>query len=187
VAVVASVAASSWAVSSGQSPAVGGTHASPLTPETSGSLLVLADGKSISTLISGVTSVLHDKITPRVDTPEERSYSITVSTVLPDLLLHVTLETRPVTQWSRVGQFPGGPVALPPISDWSWTVTISGHNDAKNWTESSELLDRTVAWRNATYVIIGRPDLSVPVFINPATSTSIHTAGLGFVQQSQLS
>ena len=144
-------------------------------------LFTLGDGGSIKTSVGGVVSVLHDQVTPQIGTPEIRTYLITLTTLRPDASLKVTLTTRPIIQWGKAGQFPDGPVALPSLAHWRWTVSRSGHDDTPNWTESSKNLQRSATWQNATYVATGVPDFVPAVKVDAATNSTVTTAGAGFV------
>jgi hypothetical protein len=154
-----------------------------LTPAT---LQLLSDGGSISATVGGIVSVLSDRITPQSGSPQERAYLITLTTAHPDSSMKVELTTTPVAEWAKAGQFPDGPAALPSLSHWQWSVTVSGRNDTSNWAPNSNMLERTISWQNSSYVVTGIPVFTVPVSVDAAVNTTVKATGAGFVQQGQL-
>ncbi len=146
----------------------------------------LSDGGSVSELIGGVTVVLSDKISLGLGTPAQRNYKISVTTLHPHPSVLVNLTTRPVAEWSRTGQYPGGPSTLPNLAHWTWTIECKGHLDTGNWSVTSPYIYRAIAWVNATYSVTGVPDFQVPVTVNAQASTGLRSTGVGLVQAQQL-
>ena len=82
-----------------------GVPASPLP--------VLSDGGSVSSRVSGITSVLHDHVAPKVATTAERTYLITLTTLHPEPTLRVELRTAPVADWAKSGNTRTVPLPCP--------------------------------------------------------------------------
>jgi hypothetical protein len=166
---------------------VGGEGAVPSRVVSSAVVLPkLSDGGSVSEVIGGIMVVLSDRITLGLGTPTQRIYNVTVTTLHPTPSVSVNLTTRPVAEWSRTGQFPGGPSSLPNLAHWTWTIEQKGQVDTGSWGVAAPYIYRTVAWVNATYSVTGVPNFLVPVTVNATATDGLRSTGVGFVQAQQL-
>lgn len=132
-------------------------------------LPILVDNSHL-TVVSGLLNVLvKDTVTPvpAQSTLAKRVYTVHVGVALPLPLLSIDLRTDPTTVWAWPNQVPEGPVALPPLSDWTWTVTASGLGDSQNWSSvlGGTVLQREMPVQNATYTVTGVGSLTVPVTV----------------------
>jgi hypothetical protein len=170
--------------SSSAAPSAAATNDSTATTP----IPVLADNGQL-TLISALKQVLvKDTVTPlpSQSTLAKRVYTVHVGVTLPLPLLSVELRTCPTSIWAWPAQMPEGPVALPPLSDWTWTVTQGGTPDTSNWAPvlAGQDLQRLMPVQNATYTITGHGSLTVPVTVYPNGVLPYAPPTVGFVLNS---
>ncbi|MCI4367099.1 MAG: hypothetical protein L3K08_05060, partial [Thermoplasmata archaeon] len=139
-------------------------------PSHSAPTTVLADDTTVLGGASGVDPI-GDLVQPGIVGPTFRSYTIEVRVSAPQSGQSVLLETSPIVDWSSPSQLPGGPDALPPLAEWSWSVDSSGRSDSANWTvnPATQALESTVAWQNATYIVNGTFVGTETVTVSPGT------------------
>jgi hypothetical protein len=128
-------------------------------PSPGGSAVVAAVGDDgVAFANQTETGPIVDTLVPGTVGLTVRSYSIEVRVGVGDVHTFVELSTDPIRDWSAPSQPQGGPDALPPISEWNWTVAHAGRSDTANWTlnGTTGLLSRPVTWQNATFVVTGR-------------------------------
>jgi hypothetical protein len=131
---------------------------------------------------SSESGPLVDLVLPGLVGAAVRTYTIEVRVETPNASALVNLTTDPVEDWSSPSQLPGGPDALPGLSAWNWSVTRAGHSDTMNWTgnSSSDLLARTVAWQNATFLVRGVFDQRESVAVLPFVPDGTTPTTIGY-------
>jgi hypothetical protein len=164
----------------------GPTAAAPQGATTaSGPLPVLLDGGQLS-LGALKVSLVRDTVQPLASTLGTRSYQITVQVSVALPLLSLNLRTSPTSIWSWPSQMPEGPVALPPLADWTWTVQRGAVSDTSNWNPVSggQALQRLIPVANATFTVTGKGALTVPVTVDPNQLKPYAPPSVGFVVNS---
>jgi hypothetical protein len=166
----------------------GNAHASGVVPagptglSASGTLtLTIGDGQEIQADFNSTNTSLADQIHEGSNNGTSRSYSIQLEAAMALPGVNLTLTTSPLRQWEDPTQFPGGPDLLPGLEYWSWNVQRGGFNDSRNWTleSSSGMLERTVSWQNATYVVEGTANSTVSVSVDPNQLDGTYSPGIG--------
>jgi hypothetical protein len=148
------------------------------------SLPTLSDNSNLSITVGGVQLRIADSISYLSDSPWNRSYQIRLTTLAPNKTVALVVSTAEMTDWAFPAQMPGGPDALPPFAEWTWTVaTGSGVNDSSNWTVArwTDALQRTTAWVSATYTVVGRCHPSLTFAVGLPSTSSDRTTGMGVV------
>ncbi len=148
-----------------------------------GPLPVLLDGGQVSVTSLLTTSLITDSVQPLPSTLGTRSYSVTVAVTIPLPLVTVALRTTPTSVWAWPSQLPEGPVALPPLADWTWTVIHGTSADSGNWTPvaAGQVLQRTIPVMNTTFVVMGKGSLTIPVTVDPSQLKPYAPPSVGFV------
>ena len=145
---------------------------------------VLSDGASLSVVVGGVGVQLSDGVTLLGSSLGARNYAVSLHSSVNLPLVPLKVVTDPLNFWSLPGQMPGGADALPPMSDWTWTVTTpSGLNDTSNWsvTSSGNGLQRTTDCVSETFWVHGVAHVSVPISGASLSSLGLATPGVGLV------
>jgi hypothetical protein len=156
---------------------------SSLTPVGS-----LSDNQQISLVVGGVTHLLTDSVITGSLTPAVRSYEIVLIANLPLPVDEVTLTTNPITQWAGPNQIPDGPDNLPALSNWTWKVLHGETVDSSDWAEdlSAGSLTSTVPWENATFTVVGTPNVQIAVQVNPGLANGPVAPEPGIVMSDQI-
>src|ERR1700686_4248799 len=147
-------------------------------------LPILTDGAVLQLPFGATMIKLTDTIIYGKSTPSQRSYSITIRAAHAFPLIGVQVETSPLTEWSIPGQTPGGPDALPPMSDWQWTVTTgrgvadTGHWAVPRWTTD---LARATTWATQTYIVTGVSKPVAPLQVSLPLANPTPAPGVGIV------
>jgi hypothetical protein len=138
--------------------------------QASSSGLVLRDDATLYANTSEVGPI-RDTVQPGLVGLTVRSYTIGVRVAVADSASSVLLMSDPLVDWSSPSQLPGGPDALPPLSEWNWTVTLGGLSDTSNWQLGGvpPMIHRVTAWENASYVVTGTFVGQESVTVNPNT------------------
>jgi hypothetical protein len=156
----------------------------PSAVQTSGSPLpLLLDGGQLSITSLPQVSLVTDSVQALSSTLGTRSYSVAVHVSLPLPLINLDVRTTPISVWAWPSQMPEGPVALPPLSLWTWTVTSNSRSDTTNWTlaAAGQDLQRTIPVANETFVVTGTASLTVPVTVTPNSYEPYSPPTVGFV------
>ena len=156
----------------------------PSAVQTSGSPLpLLLDGGQLSITSLPQVSLVTDSVQALSSTLGTRSYSVAVHVSLPLPLINLDVRTTPISVWAWPSQMPEGPVALPPLSLWTWTVTSNSRSDTTNWTlaAAGQDLQRTIPVANETFVVTGTASLTVPVTVTPNWYEPYSPPTVGFV------
>jgi hypothetical protein len=134
--------------------AVSSTHAR--TAPSTGALELYDDTSGLGG--STGTEPIVDLVLPGVVGVSLRSYTVEVRVTSPDAGFPVLLDTDPVFDWESPSQLPGGPDALPALSEWQWSVTSSGRPDTQNWAVDTATgdLQRSTVWENSTFTVEGQ-------------------------------
>ncbi|MCI4327024.1 MAG: hypothetical protein L3K16_05245 [Thermoplasmata archaeon] len=145
-------------------PAGGASASDPVKTSSLLALPVLGDDLSLNITVGAVHSLLKDTISYGSGDTSHRSYTVRVTATIALPLVPILLSTTPLTEWAYPQQLPGGADALPPLSDWNWTVRLAtGPSDTANWSVSKfgSDLERTISWVNAVYEVVG---VSTPTY-----------------------
>jgi hypothetical protein len=166
----------------GSAASAGSSRHSPVDPQLW--LPTVVDNGHIDLLSGGKTiSVMTDHAQFVSGTQSTRTYSISVTVSVPFLLFSAHVETFPLTLWGNPGQFPGGVDALPPLSEWSWTIYHGTVNDTANWTSyplvSSAI--RTVAWGTTNFTVVGKVSPQITLQIGATSPTGMVAPTVGYV------
>ncbi|MCI4324413.1 MAG: hypothetical protein L3K00_00775 [Thermoplasmata archaeon] len=121
------------------------------------SAIELSDDTSVLGGPNGTAPIV-DAVVPGTVGLTVRSYTVEIRVPAPASGFPVLVDTDAVFDWASPSQLPGGPDALPPLSEWQWSVTAAGRTDTPNWTVDAATgdLQRTVDWQNATFVVVGQ-------------------------------
>lgn len=150
-------------------------------------VLKLADDSTLQYLKLGhVLSTLTDAAVSGHGTGYQRTYQVTLGTLVAVPLVSVTLVTSPLTVLGQPGQLPGGEDALPPFASWSFTILQAGQNDTGNWTANPATgqLYRSIPWQNAQFVITGRTTPVLSITVQPTLVGGQSAPASGFVANS---
>lgn len=145
----------------------------------------LHDGQVLTTTVGGTTDSLSDFEIVNSAPPSSitRNYTVEIAATSPIPHAKVAVFTQPLVSWTNPAQSPDGADNLPPLSDWTWTITnATGVNDTSNWTANltSGTLDRVTVWANQTFTILGRCNLTVNVTVLPGQTDGSTSTGAGF-------